>query len=390
MQTKVKPHDKYNFLTPLEELTTERLVFKARDVSQAEELFNLIDTNRIYLRPWMIWEKETTSVTHSKNFLKNAKELWDLGSMFDFSIYDKTTSKMIGSIGLHNLNQKKKIGSLGYWISQEYSGQGLIAEAVQLFEEVALELEIHRLRIECDRQNSRSINVAQRAGFVIEAKLTDDPDFSRGRDRIIFVKLLNPKMEGKITANLPSDFYIEKTDKKDFWEKVNPFLYQVFDKDEQLINAYDYFDEAELKVVKEVRARYTYSNTRYYLIKKKGHLVGWSWGHQDSFDSFYMVNSAVLPEYRGRGLYSRLLEVIMKEVSDEGYEKIHSRHKLSNNSIIISKLKRGFHITNFEVHDLYGVLVQLSYFKNKTRRKVFKYRVGSTHLDDEIKKLLKL
>lgn len=117
--------------------------------------------------------------------------------------------------------------------------------------------------------------------------------------------------------------------------------------------------------------------------------VGWSWGFQDSSVSFYMCNSAILLEHRRKGLYGRLLTEMVRYVSGLGFQLIYSRHCATNNAVIIPKLKAGFVISKMELDDIFGVLIHLHYYPNKTRRKIMDYRSGQLAPDEEIKKIFK-
>lgn len=116
--------------------------------------------------------------------------------------------------------------------------------------------------------------------------------------------------------------------------------------------------------------------------------VGWHLGQQTSRDTFEMSSTGILLEHQRRGLYTVLLPIILETLKKEGFQIVFSRHNLTNNAVIIPKLKAGFVISGFEVDDRFGTLVQLSYFFSPLRRKVIDVRVGQRAPDDEIKKLL--
>jgi ribosomal protein S18 acetylase RimI-like enzyme len=113
--------------------------------------------------------------------------------------------------------------------------------------------------------------------------------------------------------------------------------------------------------------------------------VGWSFGYLENGQTFYMCNSAVLPAHRRRGLYSALLRRIMDAAIEKGFQRIYGRHLMTNNAVLIPKLKAGFVITGFELSDEYGAMAHLSYFANPARRKVLDYRAGLIRPDDEIR-----
>ena len=118
--------------------------------------------------------------------------------------------------------------------------------------------------------------------------------------------------------------------------------------------------------------------------------VGWHIGHQKNDDgtTFYMQNSAIIEGHRRKGLYGALLDYVLKYVDEMGYQTVFSRHHMTNNAVLIPKLQRGFIITSFEVSDRFGTLIQLTRFKNESRKKVLEYRIGRIDLDDELDALL--
>lgn len=122
----------------------------------------------------------------------------------------------------------------------------------------------------------------------------------------------------------------------------------------------------------------------------KDKMVAWSFGFQESSDKFYVANSAILPEYRRRGFYKILIQKITEEACALGFQTIYSRHKASNNSVIIPKLKYGFLITGFEISDAFGLMIHLTYYPNKMRKKVIEYRTGHIKPDSQIRNLLDL
>ncbi len=115
--------------------------------------------------------------------------------------------------------------------------------------------------------------------------------------------------------------------------------------------------------------------------------VGWHLGQQVMAGKFGMTSTGILKEHRRRGLYSALIPVVLRAVQKEGFQIVYSRHNLTNNAVIIPKLKAGFVISGFEVDDRHGTLVQLSYYFNPLRRKVLDVRVGQSAPDDEVRGL---
>lgn len=118
--------------------------------------------------------------------------------------------------------------------------------------------------------------------------------------------------------------------------------------------------------------------------------VGWSFGAQIDRERFYMVNSAIFPEHRNKGLYTALLDRAVTSARVQGFQMITSRHTATNSPILIAKMKAGFIITGFELSDSFGFIVNLTYFTNPLRRKVMDFRAGQLAPDDEVKRLFNL
>ena len=116
--------------------------------------------------------------------------------------------------------------------------------------------------------------------------------------------------------------------------------------------------------------------------------IGWSFGRQEDSEKYYMVNTGILPQHQGKGIYSALLPWILDALQRGGFQIVYSRHIATNNQILVAKLKAGFVITAIEVSDVFGVLVHLSYFFNPLRRKVLDVRVGQARPDAEVKRYM--
>lgn len=121
-----------------------------------------------------------------------------------------------------------------------------------------------------------------------------------------------------------------------------------------------------------------------------GAIAGWSVGVQDSAETYQMVNSAVLPAFRGRGIYRALVDATLAEVAAQGFQRVYSRHVATNNAVIVPKLKAGFVITGTELSDRFGALVHLSWFPHAARRKVLDYRAGLIQPDDEVRAYMRM
>ena len=189
------------------------------------------------------------------------------------------------------------------------------------------------------------------------------------------------------TKTLGNGFEIREMPEEEFWplwEKHSPGVFN-----ESLDFMWrKHISETEKEHLKNLRQNMGTPATLRLGVFKGPEFAGWSFGDQQSAETYYMRNSAVLPEYRRQSLYSALLETNIQFLTEKGFQKIYSRHNATNNAVIIPKLKAGFIITSLEIDDMFGTLVHLSYYTNSLRRKMMDFRAGQLRPDEEMKRVL--
>jgi GNAT superfamily N-acetyltransferase len=137
-----------------------------------------------------------------------------------------------------------------------------------------------------------------------------------------------------------------------------------------------------------LRGRQSFRDSRMnlYLCAYYGaELAGFHCGHQHKPFTFSMSTSVVLESFRKRGVYGRMLDIILAWTKEQGFSQVVSHHHPSNNPILIAKLKRGFVISGIEMSAQMGFLVALSYYHNPLAQKVFEFKSGRTYMDDEVR-----
>ena len=105
-------------------------------------------------------------------------------------------------------------------------------------------------------------------------------------------------------------------------------------------------------------------------------MIGWHFGHATDAETYYMKNSAVLPEFREKGLYGKLLHCVLEKVRHEEFQVVTSLHHPNNPGVLIPKLKAGFVITGMHFHERFRSLVELRYIFDPERRKRFHRSLG--------------
>ncbi|GEM_PF-1066101 len=114
------------------------------------------------------------------------------------------------------------------------------------------------------------------------------------------------------------------------------------------------------------------------LVEADGQTIGGTWGQEDRPHQFYMVFTAIHPDWQGRGLYGALLRRLLGALEQAGFRKVWSRHQAHNNGVIVPKLKAGFVIRGLELSPQWGLLLSLEYPFWDDERRILAYRVDAS------------
>lgn len=100
-------------------------------------------------------------------------------------------------------------------------------------------------------------------------------------------------------------------------------------------------------------------------------VVGWSYGEMHDTETFFMTNSAILPQYQRRGLYTALTSRLIAYLTELGYERITSNHQPNNRAVLIAKLRAGFVLSGMILDERWSAQVQMTYHIHTDRKQGF-------------------
>ena len=152
----------------------------------AEMVFEAVDRDRERLRPWLPWVDATIGSADTRAFIEAS--IGTEGREFAYGIF--AAGGFAGGIGLHT-DPENRSAMIGYWITGEHEGQGLITRSSRSLTEIAFhDLGMHRVWLSADATNTRSCAVAERLGFHLEGIHRGDPlRGDRFRDTVIYAIL---------------------------------------------------------------------------------------------------------------------------------------------------------------------------------------------------------
>ena len=155
-------------------IETEHLLLRPPQPGDEVPLNKLINRSQESLKPWLPWSHDAR-ISTTLQFIENGVKQWDSNKQTDFPmvLIHKEDSRIIGCSGFNEKsNPSVPFYEPGYWLDDHYTGRGLATEFTTALTRYAFEkLKAKRVQISIQADNTKSINVAKRCGFQLEATL---------------------------------------------------------------------------------------------------------------------------------------------------------------------------------------------------------------------------
>lgn len=129
-----------------------------------EELFQLINKNRKFLKQWLPWLDNVKEASDTKEFIELQLLRFQQQEALHITILYR--DRIAGVLGYNKIDRINNIGYIGYWLGQEYNGKGIMTKSVRELIEIGHSYySLHRFDIRCAIENSRSRAIPERLGF---------------------------------------------------------------------------------------------------------------------------------------------------------------------------------------------------------------------------------
>jgi peptidoglycan/LPS O-acetylase OafA/YrhL/RimJ/RimL family protein N-acetyltransferase len=136
-------------------------------------LAGLVKENLPHLQPWMLWAVDDYDVEQAGNFIR--QNLDDAANQKAPSYGIFYEGELIGCVGFVKLDRESRLAEIGYWISAEHEGKGLITECTRTLIEYCFdELNMARVEIRAAASNERSRAIPERFGFKLTGQFKDE------------------------------------------------------------------------------------------------------------------------------------------------------------------------------------------------------------------------
>lgn len=156
--------------TSLSPLQTPRLILRRIQISDAKDMFSY--SAREDVTRYLLWSPHP-DLFYTEGYVRYLQERYDVGDFFDFAIQEKASGRMIGTCGFTDISPEHGSCEIGYVLHPAYWGRGYATEALGAILSFAGELGLHRVEARLLPQNTASIRVVEKNGFIKEGILRE-------------------------------------------------------------------------------------------------------------------------------------------------------------------------------------------------------------------------
>lgn len=192
---------KYNHteLWPSDLACNEHIFLRGIQLSDASDIFSIIERNRNHFSIYMNWVKNIQSEQDITQFIQNAFEKYQQDQECSYAILFE--EKLVGLITLrnklprlalkaHNVDSsskndephefsEKSIMEVGYWLDSQYSRKGIMTTSLHRISQTMLNhYGIEEVHIKCATFNEPSNQVPMRAGFFHQTVLHETEEIN--------------------------------------------------------------------------------------------------------------------------------------------------------------------------------------------------------------------
>lgn len=148
----------------------DNITLELTSQKHAADLFEAVNNNREHLSRFLPWVGNMKTVDDFTRYLQHCELLYQQKTEVSFVIFFE--GKAAGRIGLHYIHPHNKVAAIGYWLSKEYEGKGIILRSCKAIIQYGFEtLALNRIEIKAAVENIRSQAVPEKLHFTREGLL---------------------------------------------------------------------------------------------------------------------------------------------------------------------------------------------------------------------------
>lgn len=144
------------------------LLLRAPQMSDFPQWAQLREASRAFLTPWEpIWPSDDLTRSGFRRRLRRYADDAAADRAYPFLVFRESDATLLGGVTLANVRRGiVQAGTIGYWVGQPYTGQGVMTAALRvLLPTLFGELNLHRIEAACIPTNMPSVRVLEKCGF---------------------------------------------------------------------------------------------------------------------------------------------------------------------------------------------------------------------------------
>lgn len=137
----------------------------------AKEYWRIVQAEREDLRQWLAWPDKAHDERFFLDFVRQSLHDYADGKSLVCAMLYK--GQVVGNVSLNKIDYRRGVAEVGYWLSRDYRGKGIVTHAAAALRDCAFEqygMEKFQLSVAVDNHASRA--VAERLGMTLEGIIT--------------------------------------------------------------------------------------------------------------------------------------------------------------------------------------------------------------------------
>lgn len=184
-------------------IETERLTLRPPMHSDFRDWAGLRSESADFLIPWEpAWSADHLTRKSFTNRVYWAQRSISAGTAVPLFLVRRSDDALMGAITLDNIRRgPAQSGTLGYWVSKQFTRQGYMREAIEAVAHHAFaQMDLSRIEAACLPENTPSRGVLEKAGFKYEGVAQSYLQINgRWRTHVLYAALRNDR-RGRTTA----------------------------------------------------------------------------------------------------------------------------------------------------------------------------------------------
>ena len=149
--------------------TREGILLRPRAQDDADARFGTVSQALPTLSQWLPWAKPGYAEADSAGWIAHCQRAWAAGIEHHFGIFETSSGRLLGGVGLSHVSQVRRAANLGYWVADDVRGGGVAVAAAHLAATWAFaQLHLQRIEVLVQPENRASLRVALKLGAVCE------------------------------------------------------------------------------------------------------------------------------------------------------------------------------------------------------------------------------